>query len=157
VQSPPNDAQAGTATDAEAGGPMGSRDTDAADEPTFTGTQDGSVPGADAGASGDAASDAPDCSVPDNVICAQGASCACSSSCSISEGTGASACNLSCTCSAAATFDCTQDCPPDAAPPTNCVQDVSCVPGVQCGGNPPVCLCDNTGHLQCPPGWDGGP
>jgi hypothetical protein len=90
------------------------------------------------------------------VMCAQGSPCNCYPECSMSEGTGPSACSLLCTCNASGYFDCTQDCPPDAAPPAHCVQGVTCVPGVECGGNPPVCLCDNTGHLQCPPGWDGG-
>ncbi len=88
--------------------------------------------------------------------CASGAGCNASFwACSVSEGVGLSACALVCTCDAGA-FECNQDCPPDAAPPMDCVQDVACIPGVRCGGDPPVCLCDDTGHLQCPPSWDGG-
>jgi hypothetical protein len=88
--------------------------------------------------------------------CASGAGCNASFwACSVSEGIGLQACSLVCTCDAGS-LECNQDCPPDAAPPADCVQDVACVPGVRCGGDPPVCLCDNTGHLQCPFGWDGG-
>jgi hypothetical protein len=88
--------------------------------------------------------------------CAEGASCGGTPECSMSEGIGFSACALICTCGDAGVFDCTQSCPPDAAPPADCAPGVECVPGVWCGGDPPMCLCDNTGHLECGSGYDGG-
>jgi hypothetical protein len=93
------------------------------------------------------------------VTCAQGAPCNCSSECSTSEGTGPTACALICSCDNpdnTGVFQCSQDCPPDAAPPADCNAGVTCVPGTECGGSPPVCLCNDKGILECPAGFDGG-
>jgi hypothetical protein len=93
------------------------------------------------------------------VRCAQNAPCNCTSECSTSEGTGPRACALVCSCDNAentGAFQCSQDCPPDAAPPADCNAGVTCVPGTECGGDPPVCLCNDKGILECPADLDGG-
>jgi hypothetical protein len=151
------------ARDSSVGADAGAKDEDgstSADVSKSADAPDGAVVASDDAAGHDAPTTL-DCSDAGDiqVTCAQGAPCNCSSECSTSEGTGPFACALLCSCNNAEStgaFQCSQDCPPDASPPTDCHQGVGCVPGVECGGDPPVCLCDNTGHLQCPPGFDGG-
>jgi hypothetical protein len=159
------DADAGTPADASksadgAGSNDASKSTDASKNADAS-KGDGSVSVFDAGGEEDAPAPL-DCAEAGDIplTCSQGSPCNCSPGCSVSEGTGPTSCDLSCTCSNAdntGVFQCVQDCPPDAAPPADCTQGVACVPGVECGGQyDDLCLCDNTGHLQCPPGFDGG-
>ena len=122
---------------------------------------DNNLPGADA--SNDSLDDIADsrnegeastgagCGVNANVTCAQGASCQCSPlGCSMSEGTGASSCDLVCTCNSAEVFECSSDCPPDAAPPADCAPGVACAaPGVMCNGDASICTCSNLLQLDC--------
>jgi hypothetical protein len=117
--------------------------------PDADASNDGLGDVADSGSEGEASSNV-DCTNDFTVTCAQGAPCQCSPlGCSMSQGTGASSCDLVCTCNSNEVFECSSDCPPDAAPPANCSQGVACTPGVMCNGDASTCLCDNTGHLDC--------